>query len=162
MNTRTAGRIIAILSLAALVAVPLVAAAAAQNATGIPYWAPGGLISCTGNYLDQNNSHPCQSVCDLIQTFANIIYFLITICLFVLAPIFFGIGGIMLMVSGANPEMRSRGRSVLTGTVIGVGIILCAYLIVFTFLGIFNAVSNGQPVFSNNIQCTAQFPASSQ
>jgi hypothetical protein len=153
--------------------VPFLAPAAAQNATGIPYWGTGGLISCVGSYnvnlsngstFNGNSSEKpsCSSVCDLIQTFANIIYFLITICLFVLAPIFFGIGGIMLMVSGANPEMRSRGRSVLTGTVIGVGIILCAYLIVFTFLGIFNAVSNGQPVFSNNIQCTAQFPASSQ
>ncbi|HVN26583.1 MAG TPA: pilin [Candidatus Paceibacterota bacterium] len=151
---KTAGRIILFASVVALAVVPLFARA--DNASGIPYWANGGLLSCTGNYV--NGAHPCTSVCDLIQTIVNVIYFGITICLFVLAPIFFTIGGVMLMVSGANPEMMSRGKGILLNTVIGVVIVLCSYLIVFTFVNVFGASVNGQPAFNSTFSCVPQYP----
>ena len=163
MAKRT-GALIVLVSLIVILGVPLFARA--DNATGIPYWATGGLISCTGNYMNASptgpygagSNPPCRSVCDLIQTFVNIIYFAITICLFVLSPIFFAVGGIMMMVSGANPEMLSKGKSVLLSTVIGIAVVLCSYMLVFTFVGIFNAKVNGKSVFSGTLDCAAQFP----
>jgi hypothetical protein len=163
MNKK-AGALILFLSLVVLFAVvPLFVNAQSQNqnATGIPYWAPTGLISCTGNPLNNDgsqNSNACTSLCNLIQTFVNIIFFVITICLFVLAPAFFAIGGIMMMLAGANPEMLSRGKSVLLSTVIGLAIVLCSYILVTTFVTVLNTTtSNGAPtVFGASIQCTPQ------
>lgn len=163
MNKR-AGVCILLFSLIALVAVPLFANA--QNATGIPYWATGGLISCTGNYMNASptgpygsgSNAPCRSLCDLIQTFVNIIFFLITICLFVLSPISFAVGGIMMMASGANPEMLSKGKSVLLSTVIGVAIVLCSYLVVSTFVNALGTTTSkgAPPIFQNVLSCTPQ------
>jgi len=153
MNKK-AGAVILFVSLVAILSLPLFAKA--DIASGIPYWATNGLVSCTGN--GANGTPVCTSVCDLIGTFVNVIYFIITICIFILAPVMFAIGGIMVMVSGANPEMLSKGKSVLLGTVIGVAIVLCSYLIVFTFVSVFNASNNGGSVFGSTLSCTPQYP----
>jgi hypothetical protein len=109
------------------------------------YWGP--LVSCTGDLTGKNPNPaglpPCSNVCDLIQTFINIIYFIISICFFILTPIFAAIGGVMIMVSGANPEMLSKGKSVLTSTVIGLAIVLCSYLLVATVVSVLGIAGVG-------------------
>lgn len=164
---KTAGRIILFLALFAFVAAPLFASA--QNASGIPYWPQNGLISCTGNYSyngtngnftgsNPSGQPPCSSLCDLVQTIVNIVYFLITICLFILAPIMVAVGGIMMMISGANPEMLSKGKSVLTAAVVGIVIVLCSYLLVATFVSFLNisGVGGFGSGGSGSITCVAQ------
>jgi hypothetical protein len=66
-----------------------------------------------------------------------------TIAIFIIAPISFLAGAIMIMVSGANPGMLENGKKVLTGAVIGLVIVLCSYLIVATFLKVFNVTDIG-------------------
>lgn len=107
------------------------------------FWAPNGLVSCTGNYLPSNTGPQCTDLCDLIDTVINVLYFGMTIAIFVIAPIMFVVGGIMLLLAGANPEMISAGKKALTATVIGLVIVLCAYLIVNTVITVLNITGIG-------------------
>lgn len=171
---KTTGRIILFFSIVAIAALPLFSsvASAQQNAYTPPqlwptgYWATNGLVTCTGSTLGTGVSNgnaaglpTCTSICDLVDTIINIVYFIISICFFILTPLFFAIGGIMMMLGGANPEMLSRGKSVLKSTAIGVVLVLCSYLIVVTFIGVFNIAGNVQ-VFGGSFSCSAQYPSS--
>jgi hypothetical protein len=155
---------IAILTLL-LIIVPTVALAqSAPSLWPTGYWGP--LVSCQGNPVVINgttnqNGNACKSLCDLIYTIINIIYFAISVCFFIVAPILFIIGGIMIMVAGANPEMLSKGKSVLKSTVIGVLIVLCSYLIVASFIAAFSGTALGnyiQGFGGGGLSCSA--PAS--
>ena len=142
MNTtksRTIG-ILGIIFAFALVGLPLIASAQVQ-APSLPYWAPNGLVSCTGNlynYDAQGNATPnpnaCTNLCNLVQTAVNVIYFIMTVALFIIAPVLVMIGAIMIIFAGANPGMLENGKKTLTSTVIGIVIVLAAYLIVSAFL----------------------------
>lgn len=143
-SKKNAATLLFILIVGSSVALPLVASAyTAPNLWGNPpgFWGP--LVSCTGNYLSGSGATPCTNLCDLINTFVNIVYFLISIALFIIAPLSFAVGGIMIMFAGANPGMLESGKKVLTGAVIGVVIVLCSYLIVATVLKVLNITSVG-------------------
>jgi hypothetical protein len=99
------------------------------------YWGP--LLSCNGNYLVNGMAGTCRSLCDLINTGINIVYFAMSVAIFILAPILFIVGGIMMMVSGGNPDMLSKGRKALIDTAIGLVIVLCSYLIINTIVTTF-------------------------
>ncbi len=152
-------KILLIAILGSSIALPLVASAASgwstPNLWGTPpgFWGP--LVSCTGNYLPTNSDgstpNPCTSLCDLIDTAINIIYFGMTLAIFIIAPVMIVIGGIMIMLSGANPGMLESGKKTLTATVIGLFIVLCAYLIVNTTITVLNI--SGVGGFGNNA-CT--------
>ena len=75
---------------------------------------------------------PCNSLCDLIAQIANVIYFMIAIILWIVAPVLVTVGGIMIMLAGANPGLIETGKKTVTGVVWGVVIVLCAWLIVKT------------------------------
>ena len=111
------------------------------------YWGP--IVSCTGNYpigaggraITSNNPSGkpnCKNLNDLIQTFINAIYLLMSVGLFAIAPILFIIGGLMMIASGGNPERITQARKTMIGAVVGVVIVLCAYLIVNTVIGVFH------------------------
>ena len=130
MKNRTIGIIGLVFSLT-LIGVPLFASAVqAPNIWPGGFWGP--LLSCTGDYTQTSGT--CHDLCDLMQTVVNVIYFAISIAVFVITPILFGIGAIMIMVAGANPGMLERGKKTLTGTIIGLAIILCSYLIISVFI----------------------------
>ena len=127
--------------IAASILIP-VAAMASSNGTYINpslwptgYWATNGLVSCTGNYVNPT-ANACTNLCDLIGTFINIIYFAMSIAIFIITPIMFVVGSIMVMISGANPEMLGRGKKILISTVVGLAIVLCSYLIVSTVISV--------------------------
>lgn len=105
------------------------AASSTYTAPTIPYWATNGLVSCTGN-----GTTPCTSLNDLVNTAENIIYFAITIALLVIMPFLFVWGGIMFMFSQGKPEGIGKARKILTGAVIGLCIVLGAWLIVNTLV----------------------------
>ncbi len=98
------------------------------------YWGP--LLSCnTGKNADGTVNLTCASLNDLIQTILNVVAFAMTLALFVLAPLFFAWGGLMMLIAGGSPQKMASGKKILTGTVIGIIIVLAAYLIVKTFVG---------------------------
>lgn len=126
-----------------LIFVPFLASAC--DAPSIPYWASGGLVSCTGL--------GCHDFCDLICTFVRVVYFGITIAVFAVAPVLFAVGGILILTSGGSPGRLEQGKKTLTGTLIGVLITLLAYLIVATFVKFLGASGIGG--FSGS-SCTIQ------
>lgn len=115
------------------------------------YWGP--VAWCTGSFVATANPGPssaagktpptCNNLCDLIGTFINAIYLALSIAIFIIAPLSLAVGGIMIMVAGANPEMLGRGKKVLTGAVIGLVIVLCSYLVVNTILVVLGVTSVG-------------------
>lgn len=121
---------------------PLAASAAvtAPNIWPTGYWGTNPLLlSCYGNYLaSADASKSCTSLDQLLQTFVNIIYFAMSVALFVVAPILFLVGAIMIIFAGASPDMITKGRQTLIGTAIGIVIVLCSYLIVNTVIGVFH------------------------
>ena len=147
---RNAAKIALIIIVGSSVIFPLVASAYTTPPlwpTG--YWgqahddSPAGLVSCTGNYLPNSGATPCTNLCDLINTFINVVYFLMTIDIFVITPILLLVGAIMIMVSGANPGMLETGKKVFTGAVIGLVLVLCSYLIVATVLKVLGVTAIG-------------------
>ena len=144
-----------ILLVSVSVAIPMVSFAAANGSWTAPnlfgnppgFWGP--IVWCTGNYLTNpqyvGTTHPatCNNLCDLIETFINIVYLALSIAIFILTPIFAVVGGVMLMLAGANPGMLERGKKILLGTVIGLAIILMAYLAVNTVLVVLNVTRVG-------------------
>ncbi len=159
-SKNTAAKILFIAILGSSAALPLVASAwSTPNLWGTPpgFWGP--LISCTGIYVGAPATNPngtpaappCTSLCDLIDTAINITYFGMSLALFIIAPVMVVVGAVMIMLAGANPGMLESAKKTLTATVIGIFIVLGAYLIVnttITLLGI-----GGVGGFGNN-SCT--------
>ena len=150
-------KILLIVIVGSSVAIPLAASAyTTPNLWGTPpgFWGP--LVSCTGNYLSSNSDgttpNPCTSLCDLVGTFINIVYFGMSIGIFIIAPIMIVTGGIMILMAGANPGMLETGKKALTATVVGLVIVLSAYLIVNTFVTVLNITGVGG--FGNSSACT--------
>jgi len=46
-------------------------------------------------------------------------------------------GGVMWLISGGNQNLITKGKAILTGTIKGIIIILCAYLIINTLISTF-------------------------
>jgi hypothetical protein len=122
---------IAIMPLAAMATTAPVTPVVAPNIWGMPpgWWAPNGIVSCTGNYLT-GAIKSCTNLGDLAQTFINVIYLGM--------PILFLVGAIMLITAGASPDMITKGRQTMVGTAIGIVIILCSYLIISIVITVFN------------------------
>jgi hypothetical protein len=116
------------------------------------------LIPCTGIYnITQHNVSgdvnfeiapgqvnglpPCQSLCDIFAALQRVIYFIFTILLYVIVPVFVFVGGFKLLISGGNPGKRGEAMKTISSAVIGLVIGLGAFLIVNTFLWL---------IFNNN------------
>ncbi len=137
-----------------LTLLPALSFAATQiNLFPTGFWGP--LVSCSGavkvfdasgNATDNPNA--CTSLCDLIDTFLRLIYFGMTVALFILTPVFFAWGGLTILVAGGDPGKLGEGKKILTGTLVGIMIVLGAFLIVSTFvkfLGVANNPATGKP-----------------
>lgn len=104
----------------------------------------GPLVTCSGapviydaaNPQGRPNNEACYSLCDLVATAANVIYFGIGVVIWIIAPIFVLWAGILLLTSTGNPAKASEAKKMITGIVIGLVIVLCAYLLVYTFVNI--------------------------
>lgn len=69
------------------------------------------------------------SVCDFVNVFLNAARFGLGL-LGVISLVMFIWGGLMWIMSGGNTERVSKGKSVLTGTVIGIIIVLLAWVVI--------------------------------
>jgi Mn2+/Fe2+ NRAMP family transporter len=116
------------------------AAFANSNPIRSNVWNPtilrGPLVTCTGTgSQDTNPTFPaCQSLCDLVSTFANVVYFFIGVVIWIIAPIMIAWSGITFMTSRGNTSRTSEARKMITAVAIGLLIVLCSYLIIFTFV----------------------------
>ncbi len=77
---------------------------------------------------------PCESLCDIFEALQRILYFALTILMYVLVPVMVFIGGFLMLISGGNPSQRATGTKTITSAVIGLAIAFGAFLIVNTFL----------------------------
>jgi len=138
----------------ALSFLPLLASAAQLPNVWDPTSIKGPLVSCTGDVagISQNPAglNPCQSLCDLVFTVVNDIYVGIAVVIWIILPISFIVGGIMYMLGGANPGLLTTAKSTLKGAVIGAIIVLCAYLLIATFVQFMKISNIGG--FSSNSQ----------
>jgi len=102
----------------------------------------GPLLVCVGstnnNNTGGNTLPPCNNVCDLVAQIANIIYFMIGVVIWIVTPVLIATAGIMYMLGGPNPEMVGRAKKTITGAVWGIVIVLCAWLLVSTFVTFLN------------------------
>lgn len=120
-------------------------------AVGVPntnVWDPsilkGPLVTCWGSPVDidpntgaaTQNANACQNLCDLVATFINVVYFGIGLVIWILAPLFFGIAGVMYLIAGASPEMISKANQAIRLTVIGLLIVTCGWLVLSLFINV--------------------------
>ena len=102
---------------------------AALAAPSFPYWGP--LVSCGPG---TGGAQTCTSLCDLLYTGQNVLYFAMSVALLILGPVMIVVGGLMIATSAGSEERIKTGRKVITGAVIGVLIMLAAYVIIASFL----------------------------
>lgn len=129
---------IALVTIFIPVAVPSVVFAA-HNSINSQVFNPtvlaGPLLVCTG--VSSNGGpigNTCQNLCDLVAQVAQVIYYMIAVVIWIVTPILVAVGGIMIMIGGASPEMVGRGKKTITGAVWGIAIVLCAWLLVKTLV----------------------------
>ncbi len=150
----------------AAVALPYLALVASATSQPVNYsvWKPtilkGPLVTCWGPPVtfdkDANptdNPYACTSLCDLVSTTSNVIYFGIGVVIWIITPIFFAWAGVKLMLSRGDPTGTSEAKKMMWGVVMGLLITLCAYIIVFTFVSVLKISGIGG---FNNPTCVIQ------
>lgn len=124
------------------------------------YWGP--LLSCVGSASStvgttEGPRSVCASLCDTFATAQNVVDFGMSLVIFAIAPVLILWGGIAVITAGGSPERVSYGKGVLTKTVLGLVVVLGAYVIVATFLWAVgaNLTQTGEPykVSWPNIEC---------
>jgi len=93
-----------------------------------------GLVPCGRSEDDlstpKNESSPCTA-CDLLVLLQNVLHFALTMA-FLIVVIFAIYGGFRWIFSGGNEANIKAGQQIITNAIIGLVIILCAWLIVNT------------------------------
>ncbi|MFA6354693.1 MAG: hypothetical protein WCX12_03370 [Candidatus Paceibacterota bacterium] len=116
------------------------------------FWATDGLVP------PQCQEQSCQSLCDLMDLGQRVVYFALTILLFIIVPIMVMWGGLTILTSGGastileggkkgSPAGISRGKKILTGAIIGAALGVGSFLIINTFiwgLGLFAGQGQGK------------------
>jgi hypothetical protein len=98
----------------------------------------GPFLTCSGAPAPGSTLKRCTSICDIMATGQNILDFGISLLLFVIAPLFFVYGGILILISGGNPGLHSKGVGVVRMNITAILIVMAAYLIVNTFITALN------------------------
>lgn len=95
-----------------------------------------GLIACYPQ-TEAPNNHPCGcTVCHVFATLHRIVQFLTFQIALPLAVLLFVVAGFMLLISGANPQLRESGKKMLTTAVIGLLIVLLSWVIINTIINV--------------------------
>lgn len=122
----------------------------------------GPITLCVGaptTNSGNNNLPTCSNVCDFIVEVEQVIYYMIAVVIWIIVPILVAVGGIMIMLAGANPEMLGRGKKTITGAIWGMIIVLCAWVIIYTFVHAFGGLSKYVGGFGGATTCSVA-PAS--
>ena len=105
-----------------------------------------------GNATTTPNPNGCQNLCDFIAQAVQVAYYIMAVGIWIIIPIMFAWGAIKLMISQGEPAKVSEARKIMTGALVGVVIMLCAYLLVSAFIGFFGLKNIGG--FSTSFICT--------
>ena len=76
----------------------------------------------------------CKDYCDLLKLLQNLIDFGVKGVTPILGTLFFVLGGFYIILGAANPGMVSTGKGIMWNTVIGIVIVLTAWLITNTLI----------------------------
>jgi hypothetical protein len=141
---------------------PLLASAQSLPDVWSPASIKGPLVTCQGNPVTfdssgnvSDNPHACQNLCDLVFTIETDIYIGIAFTIWIIIPIMLIVGGVMYMMGGANPGLLQTAKKAIGGAVIGAVIVLCAYLLISTFVT-FMQITNIGGFSSNSATCPLQ------
>jgi len=91
------------------------------------------LAICEGPIVPCGGDNPCQ-FCHIFVLLANIINFVLTCLVPIIAGLMLIIGGLYLLAAGANPQTLNQAKSVITAAVIGLVIIFLAWVFLNTIL----------------------------
>ncbi len=109
--------------------------AAAVIVAGFIAGSPALLAAAEGGIVPQacrlGDPGPC-TICHLAVLVINFTNFLMKIIAFPAAALLVAIGGLTLLISGASENLRTLGKTILTNTVIGLIIVMIAWLLVDT------------------------------
>ena len=98
---------------------------------------PGGLVPC-GRTCDDPTTDICEccpcTLCHLFVLFKRIVDFVTINIIFPLAILMIVIGGVILLTAGGDPGRIGQGKKILKAAIIGVIIIIVAWLIVDTII----------------------------
>lgn len=113
-----------------------------------PFIVFAGLVPCGLDRNDPttswNDTLPCN-FCDIFVLLHNIFWFITINLAAPLSVLLFMIGAFILMFSGANEGWKTRAKSILRGTLIGVIIVLLSWVIVNTTINVIAGSTTGQP-----------------
>lgn len=107
---------------------------------------PPGLVPCDGK--------DCGT-CELIELGDNLLRFFVTFSI-VFAGVVFAWGGLLMVTSGGNMGQVSSGKSKMTDAVVGIVIVLTAWLLMDTVLKLLLDESKFKFGTWNSIQCSEQ------
>jgi hypothetical protein len=97
-----------------------------------------GLVPCGGG-----SGEPECSVCDLVTLADNVINFIIQLS-FVISALLFAYAGFLFFTAGADPGKVTSARKIFTNAIIGIIIILTAWLLVNVLLTVLTGDSAGR------------------
>ena len=93
-----------------------------------PLVSSAALVPCGGP------GQPACQFCHIFVLLNNIIHFILFTLTPIVAALMIVIGGFYLLIAGPNPELFSKGKAILTATVIGLVIVFVAWVFLNTFL----------------------------
>ena len=77
---------------------------------------------------------PSCNFCHLFEIASNILNLILTCAAPIIASLMLIVGGIFFLVSGSSAELFTKGRTIVTATVVGLLIIFIAYMAINTLL----------------------------
>ena len=91
------------------------------------------IVPCGG--IDVNgNPQPKCSQCELLHLVDNLMDFILIAAAPILATFFFIAAGLYIMLGGAKPDMLATGKRMFTSAMIGIIIVMLAWLITNTLI----------------------------
>ncbi len=88
---------------------------------------------CEGPIVPCGGDNPCQ-FCHIFVLITNIVNYVLTCLVPIIAGLMIIIGGLYLLAAGASPETLGKAKSVITAAVIGLVIIFLAWVFLNTLL----------------------------
>lgn len=108
-----------------------------------------GLVPCGPGIA----ANPSCDVCDFFKMADNIIKFVMTYVVPAIAAILMVVGAITFMTAGGSEGQITKGKSIITSTVIGIVIILLAWIVVDSVIKSLTGNNKLLGKFWYNIEC---------
>lgn len=106
--------------------------------TVVGAWVIGDpIVPCGPNYTDSSGAtvtrDPCTQ-CELLHLVDNLMDFILVAAAPILATFFFLVAGVYIMLGGAKPDMLATGKRIFSSALIGIIIVMLAWLITNTLI----------------------------